>query len=211
MEKPLEGIRVAILATDMFEEAELKKPQEALEEAGAITEIISPKEPEIMAARHFDKAGTYAVDRLLSEADPADYDALLLPGGALNADALRMEPQAQKFARYFDATNKPIAVICHGAWLLASTDLVRGRTMTSYYTIADDLRNAGAKWVDEAVVRDGNWVSSRQPDDLPVFNAAMINLFSELTIDNPSFRSENLRETMAEPAFREQLGLDEEE
>jgi deglycase len=206
MEKPLDGINVAILATDMFEEVELKKPQEALEEAGATTEIIAPKEPEIMAARHFDKAGTYMVDRLLNEADPNDYDALLLPGGALNADQLRAEPLAQKFVQRFDADDKPIAVICHAPWLLISAGLVKGRTLTSFHTIADDIKNAGGTWIDKEVVRDNNWVSSRQPDDIAAFNMAMIKLFAELAAGQTTDAGK-----VEELAFREQLSMEDQE
>lgn len=206
MEQPLKNIRVAILATDMFEEAELKKPQEALEKAGAITEIIAPKEPEIMAARHFDKASSYTVDRLLSEANPADYDALLLPGGALNADQLRVEPYAQKFVQQFDAADKPIAMICHAPWLMVSAGLVKDRTLTSYHTIADDMRNAGGIWMDKEVVHDGNWISSRQPSDIPAFNKAMIKLFTDLATSKSTSPQK-----APELAFREQLGMDDQE
>jgi protease I len=203
MAKPLTGMRIAILATDMFEEPELKRPREALEQAGAITELIAPKGPEIIAAQHFDKGPMYTVDRLLKNANPDDYDALLLPGGALNADQLRMEPDAQSFVRSFDANEKPIAAICHAPWLLVSAGLAKGRTMTSYYTIADDIKNAGGNWVDKAVVRDSNWVSSRQPDDIPAFNEAMIKLFHELA---STYEATPVH--MPEPAFGERIDTD---
>ena len=119
------------------------------------------------------------VEMSLDQANPEDFDAVLLPGGALNADALRMENLAQEFVRYMDDSGKPIAVICHGPWLLVSAGLVDGRTLTSYYTIQDDIRNADGQWIDKEVLRDQNWVSSRQPSDIPVFNQEMINLFSE--------------------------------
>lgn len=179
MSTPLDGMHIAIVATNMFEESELTEPKTALESAGARVDILAPEGPDIQAARHFDKGDFYEVDYLLGEVDSIEYDALLLPGGALNADALRVDRTAQDFVREFDADNKPIAVICHGGWLLVSAGLVKGRTMTSYKTIADDIRNAGGTWVDKAVVRDENWVSSRKPDDIPEFNDEMIKLFSE--------------------------------
>ncbi|HZP23497.1 MAG TPA: type 1 glutamine amidotransferase domain-containing protein [Terriglobales bacterium] len=179
MENKLEGCRVAIIATDLFEEAELIDTRKALEEAGAKTTVISPKAGEIQAMRHDTKTQTVKVDMTLDNAKPDDFDAVLLPGGALNADKLRIESKAQEFVREFDRAGKPIAVICHGPWLLISAELVRGRHMTSYKTIQDDLRNAGAHWVDEASVRDRNWVSSRQPSDIPQFNREMIQLFAE--------------------------------
>lgn len=182
----LQGKRVAILATDMFEESELVKPRAALEAEGATTAVLAPHEGEIQGARHFDKGIKVKVDGLITDARPSDYDAVLLPGGALNADKLRSDPDAQSFVRSIDANGKPIAVICHAPWLLVSAGLVRGRNLTSYYTIADDLINAGAEWRDEPVVTDHNLVSSRQPDDIPLFNAAMVKLFAEVRI--PTFR-----------------------
>lgn len=179
-EKTLYGCRVAIIATDFFEEAELIEPRKALQEAGARTTIISPKSGEIQAVQHdIKKTQKVKVDLTLDEAQPGDFDAVLLPGGALNADALRMEKKAQQFVREFDREGKPIAVICHGPWLLISAGLVKGRHMTSYKTIQDDVKNAGANWVDEVTVRDRNWVSSRQPSDIPEFNENLIELFSE--------------------------------
>ncbi len=127
---------------------------------------------------HDVKADTFLVDMTLDQANPNDFDAVLLPGGVINADALRMEPKAQEFVRQIDSKGKPIAVICHGPWLLVSAGLIKGKTLTSYYTIQDDIRNAGGKWVDQELVRDGTWVSSRSPQDLPVFNKGMIELFS---------------------------------
>ena len=177
MENDLHGLKVAILVTDDFEQAELLEPREALEEAGADTKVISPHPGEIQGVKHDVKADRVKVDMLLNEANPDDFDAVLIPGGALNADALRVEKKAQEFVRKIDQDGKPIAVICHGPWLLASAGLVRGRKMTSYHTIQDDLRNAGAEWEDSECARDRNWVSSRQPGDIPVFNREMINLF----------------------------------
>jgi len=178
-ERNLAGMKVAILATDFFEESELKQPRKALDEAGAKTVVISPKQGHIQAVRHVDKSEKIAVDLPLEEARASDFDAVLLPGGALNADALRMEKKAQEFVGEIDGTGKPIALICHAPWLLVSARLVRGRKMTSYYTIQDDLRNAGAEWQDSEFVRDRNWVSSRQPSDIPVFNREMIGLLAK--------------------------------
>ncbi len=178
-EKKLDKYRVAILATDLFEEAELIEPRKALQEAGAHTSVIAPKSGEIQAVQHDKKTQKVKVDMTLDQANPGDFDAVLLPGGAMNADALRMEKKAQEFVQNLDRNGKPIAVICHGSWLLISAGLVKGRHMTSYKTIPDDLKNAGANWTDEAVVRDRNWVSSRQPSDIPLFNQAMIELFYE--------------------------------
>jgi deglycase len=178
-EKQINGLRVAILATDLFEEAELIEPRKALQEAGAETVVIAPHPGEIQAVQHDKKTQKVKVDMTLDEARPDEFDAVLLPGGAMNADALRMEKKAQEFVKNFDKNGKPIAVICHGPWLLASAGLVSGRHMTSYNTIQDDLKNAGANWVDEVSVRDRNWVSSRQPTDIPEFNRNMLELFSE--------------------------------
>jgi len=178
-DKKLDGCRVAIIATDLFEEAELIEPRKALEEAGARTAVIAPHSGEIQAVRHDTKTRTVKVDMTLDQAKPGDFDAVLLPGGAMNADALRMEKRAQEFVRDFDRHGKPIAVICHGPWLLVSSGLTRGRHMTSYHTIQDDLKNAGANWVDDVCVRDRNWVSSRKPSDIPQFNRNVIELFAE--------------------------------
>ncbi len=178
-EKHLDGIRVAILATDDFEQAELVEPRKALDEAGAKTFVIAPKSGQIQGFKHDEKADKVKVDLMLDDARPGEFDAVLLPGGALNADALRVNNKAQDFVREIDRTGKPIAVICHGPWLLVSAGLARGRKLTSYHTIQDDLRNAGAQWEDHECVRDRNWVSSRQPSDIPAFNREMISLFAE--------------------------------
>ena len=174
----LDGLRVAILVTDDFEQAELTEPKKALEQAGATTKIISPKSGQVQGMNHDVKADTFPVDLTLDQANPSDFDAVLLPGGAVNADALRMVPAAQDFVRQIDSSGKPLAVICHGPWLLVSAGLVKGKTMTSYYTIQDDIRNAGGHWVDQEMVRDGTWVSSRSPKDLPAFNTGMVELFA---------------------------------
>lgn len=176
----LSNIRVAIIATDGFEESELTEPVRVLGQVCAQVEIVAPKEGEIQAFRHFDKGITIKVDRSLRHARSTDYDAVVLPGGALSADALRVVRQAQEFVREFQEAGKPIAVICHGPWLLVSAGLVRGRTLTSYYTIQDDIRNAGGIWKNEEVVEDKNWVSSRSPHDLPAFTDAMIRLFARV-------------------------------
>jgi protease I len=177
---PLNGLRVAILATDGFEEAELVEPRRALDGAGAKTVLIAPKSGKLQAMKHHDKSGTVKVDMTLDQADPAEFDAVLLPGGALNADALRMNESAQAFVKHIDAQRKPIAVICHGSWLLISAGLALERTLTSYFTIQDDVRNSGANWVDQEVVQDKNWVSSRKPEDIPAFNKKMLAVFGEL-------------------------------
>jgi protease I len=178
-EKNLSGMRVAILATDLFEEKELTEPKKALEEAGATTVVIAPHSGEIQAVQHDKKTQKVKVDRTLDDVRASDFDAVEIPGGAMNADALRMEPKAQQFVREIDGSGKPVAVICHGPWLLISAGLTRGRKMTSYHTIQDDVRNSGAEWADEECVRDRNWVSSRQPSDLPRFNRETIDLFAQ--------------------------------
>jgi protease I len=179
IEQQLSNMRVAILASDGFEESELIEPRKALDDAGAETKVISLNQGTIQGMKHEKKAGTVKVDATLHESNPDDFDAILLPGGALNADALRVDPKAQEFVRTMDHAQKPVAVICHAPWLLVSAGLVNGRSLTSYYTIQDDIRNAGGRWTDEEVVRDNNWISSRQPQDIPAFNKAMVSLFSD--------------------------------
>lgn len=174
----LDNVRVAILATDGFEEAELTEPAKALKDAGATVDIISPKGGQIQAFKHHDKSITVPVDLPLDQADPSHYDAMMLPGGALNADTMRADPRVLKFVRAIAESDKPMAVICHAPWELISAGVARGRTLTSYYTIQDDVRNAGATWEDREVVVDGKLVTSRQPDDIPAFNREMIALFS---------------------------------
>jgi protease I len=184
MAQDLMGVRVALLLTDGVEEPEFIKPKEALQKAGADVTVISPRGGEIQAFQHHDKSKKYTADKSLEEVDPSQFDALLLPGGALNADALRAVPKAQQFAKAIDGSGKPIAVICHGPWLLVSSDIVRGRKITSYHTIQDDLRNAGAEWQDSEVLVDRNWVSSRKPDDIPAFNREMLKLFAQSATRN---------------------------
>ena len=178
-DRNLEGVRVAILATNGYEEPELLKPKAALEEAGAKVTVIAPEAGEIYGMKHHDKAGTTKVDMTLKEATAADFDGVLLPGGAANADALRVFKEAQAFVREIDEAGKPIAVICHGPWLLVSAGLMKGRKITSWPTVRDDIQNAGGSWEDREVLRDNNWISSRKPDDIPAFNREMIKAFSE--------------------------------
>jgi protease I len=178
-EKPLSGLTVAILVADLFEQAELVEPKKALEDAGAKALIVSSAGPQVHGMRHEKMGDAFDVDVPLAEADPDDYDALVLPGGTLNADALRMVPKAQAFARAVQQAGKPLGVICHGPWLLVSAGLVRGRTLTSWPSLQDDVRNAGGQWVDREVVVDGNWVSSRKPADLPAFNRELVAVIEQ--------------------------------
>ena len=175
----LNGKRIAILATEGVEQSELERPREALERAGAESDLISPKTGEIHAWDEDDFGDTFEVDVALEDARAEDYDGLLLPGGVMNPDKLRMEPKAIEFVRAFFAAGKPVAAICHGPQVLIEADVVRGRKMTSYPSIKRDLMNAGANWVDEQVVVDNGLVTSRKPDDLPAFNAKMIEEFAE--------------------------------
>jgi deglycase len=174
MANDLNGRRIAILATEGFEQIELTSPREALEKAGAKCVVISPKGGEIQGFKHHDKADKIKVDLELSKADANDFDGVLLPGGVINGDALRIEKKAQQFVQDIDRAGKPVMVICHGGWLLVSSGLVKGHAMTSWPTLQDDIRNAGGNWQDREVIRDNNWVSSRKPDDLPAFNKAIV-------------------------------------
>lgn len=174
----LSGYRVAVLATDGFEESELIEPAKALRDAGAQVDIISPRSGQIQAYKHREKSITVPVDRTFDQASADEYDAVMLPGGTLNADAMRIVPAVKQFLQAVDSEGKPIAVICHAPWELVSAGLVRGRTLTSWPTLQDDIRNAGGTWVDREVVVDGNVVTSRKPDDLPAFNREMLKLFS---------------------------------
>lgn len=181
-DEKLKGYRVAILVTDYFEQVELTEPRQALEDVGATTLIVAPEEGQVQGFNHDKKGDQFPVDMTLAQASPDDFDAVLLPGGALNADKLRMVPEARSFIQEIDAAGKPIAVICHAPWLLVSAGLVKDRTLTSYYTLQDDIRNAGGNWLDQEVVTDKNWVSSRQPDDIPAFNRAMLQLFPKVIV-----------------------------
>jgi protease I len=177
-QKTLQGKRIAILATEGVEEVELVKPREALDEAGAETYLVSPESGKIKSW-HFNEWGDeYDVDTPLDEAKADDYDALFIPGGVMSPDHLRMNGRAVEFVRSFAASGKPIASICHGPWMLAEADLVRGKKVTSWPSLQTDLRNAGAEWVDQEVVRDGEMVTSRKPDDIPAFNREIVELFA---------------------------------
>jgi protease I len=172
----LNHFRVAVIASDGFEEAELLEPVKALKNAGADVEIISLKPGVIQGYRHQEKATRVQVDKTIGEVQPAQYDALLLPGGAINADTMRSDQKVLDFVRLMDETKKPIAAICHAPWILISAGLADNRMLTSYHTIKDDLKNAGAHYVDQMVVVDRNWVTSRQPDDIPAFNREFLKL-----------------------------------
>ncbi len=174
MSASINGKRVAFLATDGVEEVEYTEPRKAVEQAGGQAELISIKDGEIQAVNHMDKAGTYQVDRQVRNADPDEYDALVLPGGVANPDFLRADPDAVGFVRAFMSAGKPVAAICHGPWTLVEAGAVDGRTLTSWPSLRTDLANAGATWVDEQVYVDGALVTSRKPDDLPAFCEAML-------------------------------------
>ena len=165
----LEGMRIAILATDGFEQAELLEPQRQLIDAGAEVDVIAPDEGQIQGMDHDDKGEMVDVDITLAEASASDYDCLILPGGVVNADALRMNRDAVDFVEHFNETGELVAAVCHGAWTLIEADMVQGRTLTSWPSLKTDLRNAGASWVDQEVVIDGNLITSRKPEDLDAF------------------------------------------
>jgi protease I len=176
----LEGKRIAILATDGVEQVELVRPREAVEQEGATTEVISLSEGEFQAMNgDIQPADTFTADKAAKAADPAEYDALILPGGTVNADRLRMDPDVRRFVQEVFRAGKPVGVICHGPWTLVEADLVRGRTLTSYPSLRTDIRNAGGNVVDEEVVTDNGLVSSRNPDDLPAFCAKIVEEFAE--------------------------------
>ncbi|HEV8105331.1 MAG TPA: type 1 glutamine amidotransferase domain-containing protein [Gaiellaceae bacterium] len=175
----LKGKRIAIIAADMVEQVELVDPRKALEAAGAETELISLKPGTIQGFNHFVKADTHQVDRTVEEADAADYDGLMIPGGVGNPDLLRGDENMVAFTHAFFEQGKPVAAICHGPWMLVEAGVVRDRELTSWPTVRTDIRNAGGNWVDEQVVVDGGLVTSRKPDDIPAFNAKMIEEFAE--------------------------------
>ncbi|HEX4152902.1 MAG TPA: type 1 glutamine amidotransferase domain-containing protein [Steroidobacteraceae bacterium] len=175
----LKGLKVAILATDGFEQSELTEPRKALDAAGADTEIISPKQGKVRGWKMKEWGDEVPVDQTLDDADPKDYDALVLPGGVINADALRLQPKAVTFVKAFFDADKPVGVICHAPWALIEAGTARGHKMTSWPSLKTDLTNAGAQWVDEEVVVDGKLVTSRKPDDLPAFNREITRLFSQ--------------------------------
>jgi protease I len=174
MTASIKGKRVAFLATDGVEEIEYTEPRKVVESAGGTAELVSIKNGKIQAVNHLDKAGTYRVEKTVADADPADYDALVLPGGVANPDFLRADADAVRFVRNFVNSGKPVAAICHASWTLAEAGVVDGRTLTSWPSLRTDLVNAGATWVDEPVYVDNGLITSRNPDDLPAFCEAVL-------------------------------------
>src|SRR3954451_7873868 len=175
----LTGKTIAFLvAGEGIEQVELTEPWNAVEDAGGAARLLSPQPGKVQAFHPLDKADTFAVDAVVADADPSSYDGLVLPGGVANPDALRMDEDAVAFVREFMQSERPVAAICHAPWTLAEAGVVHGRRMTSWPSLRTDLRNAGAEWVDEEVVVDGNLVTSRKPDDLPAFNEALLELFA---------------------------------
>src|ERR1700742_3071323 len=180
MADTLKDKKVAILvANEGIEQVELTEPRKALEAAGATVELLAPESGEAQAFNHLDKADGFPVDRVVGDADAGDYDALMLPGGVANPDNLRTHPEAVRFVRAFFDAGKPVAAICHAPWTLVEADVVRNRKLTSWPSLQTDIRNAGGQWVDEEVVVDQGLVTSRKPDDLPAFNAKMVEEFAE--------------------------------
>lgn len=175
----LKGKHVAIVATDGFEQSELTQPLDALRAAGATVDVVSPKDGTIQGMQHHDKGDKIKVDRKLGTAKPEEYDALVLPGGVANPDALRIDEEAVRFVQHFVDSGKPIAAICHGPWILIETGCVTGKKMTSWPSLRSDLMNAGAEWIDDKVVRDGTLLTSRKPDDLPAFCKEIIDMIAE--------------------------------
>ena len=178
MADKLQGKRVAFLATDMVEQVELTEPWKAVEEAGGTPKLLSPETGKVQAFNHLDKADTFEVDVAVKDADVADYDGLVLPGGVANPDALRMDQDAVGFVKSFFESGKPVAAICHAPWSLVEAGVLSGRRLTSWPSLQTDIRNAGATWVDQEVVVDGNLVTSRNPDDLPAFNEKLTEMFA---------------------------------
>lgn len=174
MQHNLKGKKIAILATDGFEQVELTEPKKALEQQGATTEVIAPKSGEIKGWKFKEWGDTVKVDKTLENAKPGDYDALVLPGGVINPDHLRTNEKAVQFVKQFAQSGKLVAAICHGPWTLVEAGVVKGRTLTSWPSIKTDLKNAGANWVDKEVVLDGNFITSRKPDDIPAFSQKVI-------------------------------------
>jgi len=178
MKNSLKGTRVAILATDGVEQVELVKPRKALDDAGAITHLISPREGTIQGMNHDEKGDQLKVDRALGDAKASEYDALLLPGGVANPDQLRTDPRAVQFVKEFMLSEKPVAAICHGPWMLVEANAIAGRTLTSWPSLQTDIRNAGGEWVDKPVQEDERLITSREPDDIPQFNEAILRGFA---------------------------------
>lgn len=179
MASDLRNKRVAILVDNGFEQVELLEPRKALDEAGATTSVVSPAGNKVKGWNHTEWGNEVPVDIPLKEAKAEDFDALLLPGGVMNPDKLRMNPAAVEFVKHFTQSGKPVAAICHGPWTLIEAGAVKGHTITSWPSLKTDLNNAGAHWVDQEVVRDAKLVTSRKPDDIPAFNREMIQLFAE--------------------------------
>lgn len=179
MPNSLKGLKVAIVLTDGFEQSEMTEPRKALKEAGAEAILISPKESKVKGWKHTDWGDEFDVEQEIKNANPDDYQALLLPGGVMNPDKLRLSEESIAFIHSFVKNNKPIAAICHGPWTLINAEGVKNKSMTSWPSIKMDLINAGAKWEDKKVIRDGNLVTSRKPDDIPDFNKEMIAMFGE--------------------------------
>jgi protease I len=175
MASNLKGKKIAILATNGFEQSELLEPRKALNAAGAETVIVAPKSGEIKGWNSKDWGESVKVDKALENANPNDYDALILPGGVMNPDHLRMEPAAVNFVRQFASSGKTVAAICHGPWTLIEAGVVSGKTITSWPSLKTDLKNAGAKWVDQEVAVDGQFITSRKPEDIPAFNRAIVD------------------------------------
>ena len=178
-EHSLAGKKIAILATDMFEQVELVEPRKALEDAGATTEIVSLEPGQIQGFNHYDKADRHNVDKTIDSVRASDYDGLLIPGGVGNPDTMRTDERMVRFTRDFFDQGKPVAAICHGPWMLVEADVVRDRELTSWPSLQTDIRNAGGSWVDEQVVVDNGLVTSRKPDDIPAFNEKMLEEFAE--------------------------------
>lgn len=179
MNQNLTGKKIAIVVTDGFEQSELTEPKQALEQAGAQTQIVSPKSDNVRGWKHTEWGDQFRVDVPIDNANPEDYDALLLPGGVMNPDKLRRDERVLSFVKTFSDAGKPIAAICHGPWTLIDAGLVKGRKLTSYESIQTDLKNAGAKWTDEEVVVDKGLITSRKPQDIPAFNQKIIEEFAK--------------------------------
>ena len=205
----IRGKKIAILTHNYFEQAELEEPLSTLKNAGAEVTIISADKKKLQGLNHVDKGDTFQADLLLKSANSDDYDALVLPGGAINADSLRIDEQAQQWVIDFLDSGRPVAAICHAPWLLVSADVLEGKRLTSYHTIRDDVSNAGGDWVDSPVAIDDNLITSRQPDDLPHFNDAIIEMLSQKPLSPEGTRlSETSEEEVEADARLQSLGYD---
>ncbi|MDF3035775.1 MAG: type 1 glutamine amidotransferase [Paucimonas sp.] len=180
----INGLQIAVLVTDGFEQSELEGPKEALEQGGAIVKIVSLNPGSVQGMQHGEPDASFTVDQIFADADANEFDGILVPGGPINAGRIRDIPEAQQIVRDIERQGKPIAVICHGAWLLISAGLVNGRRLTSWPELQNDIRSAGGNWVDEEVVVDGNWISSRKPEDIPAFNGKLVEVLSRRMADN---------------------------